>query len=402
MRLRQLPPDAAISIPRDHALASRPKIYGAVGAVGLVLGFALEIVGGSTGQLYFSYLVAFMYFLSFALGGLFFVIVQFLVRAGWSVVVRRTAENLMGTLPIFAVLFIPVAIGLHHTHHHWVEHHGGDPILEAKSPWLNVTAFYVRAAIYLGLWSYLAFFFRGRSVEQDKTGDHELTRRMQKWSGPSLAIFALSLTFAAVDWMMSTDPHWYSTMFGVYYFAGSSVSTFALLIVLAQRLQKAGFLREIINQEHYHDLGKFLFGFVVFWTYIAFSQYFLIWYANIPEETLWYQHRTHGSWSAVGIFLMVGHFFLPFFYLLPRTIKRLRTPLLIGASWILFVHYIDLYWVLMPIPHPDGFAPSLLDLACFIGVGGVFLAMYSYNSAKDPLIPVKDPRLPESLAFENF
>jgi hypothetical protein len=331
------------------------------------------------------------------------VLVQHLTRAGWSVVVRRTAENVMGTLPIFAVLFIPVAIGLHHTHHHWWHYEPGvDPILDHKRVFLNPTFFFVRVVIYFGVWTWLSMTLRRRSVEQDQTGNVELSKRNWKLSTGGMALFALSITFAAIDWIKSMDPHWFSTMWGVYYFAGAAVGIFSTMVVVNMSLQRDGYLVGIINQEHFHDIGKLLFGFVVFWSYIAFSQYFLIWYANIPEETIWFTHRLHGSWRGVGLLLMFGHFFLPFFFLLPRGIKRRRSTLLIGACWVLFIHYVDLYWVIMPMLHPDGFSPSLVDLTAWLGVGGVFLGAFAYLASKDALLPVKDPRLPESLAFENF
>lgn len=398
----ELPADSVTAIPSNHKYAGRSNLYLIAGVVLLVASYGLDIVlGDGKGGFFFSYLTAFMYFLSLALGGLFFVIVQFLAKAGWSVVVRRTAENLMATLPWMAILFIPVVIGAHTTHHHWMGHDGTDPVLVHKSPWLNEPRWYIFAALYFLLWTGLALFYRKKSVEQDRTGDQQLTRQMQKMAGPALAIFALSLTFAAIDWVMSMDPHWYSTMFGVYYFAGAVLGCFAVMIILLQNMQRAGLLNRVVNQEHYHDLGKLLFGFVVFWTYIAFCQYFLIWYANIPEETLWYQHRLDGNWKTIAIFIMIGHFFLPFFYLLPRGQKRDKSRLYVGAAWLLMIHYIDLYWVIMPL-HSHDFHPSLVDLTTFLGVAGVFMSFYSRYAAKDALIPLKDPRLPESLAFENF
>jgi len=300
------------------------------------------------------------------------------------------------------VLFIPVALGLHHTHHHWWHYeHGSDPILDHKAPYLNPTFFFIRAVVYLAVWTGLSYALRKWSTEQDRTGDHDLTRRLQWWSAPALILFALTLTFAAVDWMMSMEPHWYSTMWGVYYFSGSVVAIFASMAVFVLWLQRDGMIRRIINTEHYHDIGKLLFGFVVFWTYIAFSQYMLIWYANIPEETLWYEHRSHGGWSTVGILIMVGHFFIPFFFLLPRAIKRNPTTLFAGALWMLLIHYVDIYYIVMPVldDHPH---PGLVDVFNLIGVFSVFFAAFAFFSTRDELVPVKDPRLPESLSFENF
>lgn len=358
----------------------------------------------SLARFHFSFLTAFMWGLSIALGGLFFVIVQFLAKAGWSVVVRRIAENVMGTLPLFAGLFVLVAMGFSQTHFHWwtYEVGSGDPILDHKAPYLDQTFFFMRAVFYVAVWVGFAYAFRKWSTEQDQSGDHELTRRMQWWSAPALLLFALTITFAAVDWMKSMEPHWFSTMWGVYYFAGSTVSIFAMLAVLVLWLQRDGLVKKIINTEHYHDIGKLLFGFVVFWTYIAFSQYMLIWYANLPEETLWYEHRTHHGWETVGIMLMIGHFFIPFFFLLPRGIKRNPATLLIGAVWMLTIHYVDLYFIIMPVLDTQGPQPSLIDALTLVGVFALFLAAFAYVASKNELVPVKDPRLPESLRFENF
>lgn len=395
--------DVEVEVKPGSRLASVPRLASVAGI--LCLSAALGIAWASDlSQFFFSYLVAYAYFLSIALGGLFFVLVHFAARAGWSVTVRRVAENLMGTLPLFALLFIPVLIGLHDTHHHWWHAEpGSDWMLDHKRPFLNRPFFVVRAVIYLGVWSLLAWRLRGWSVAQDRTGDPELTRKLQWWAPPGIALFAVTLTLAAIDWLKSLDPHWFSTMWGVYYFAGCVLAVHAALVVAVNVFQKAGLLRGVVTQEHFHDLGKMLFAFVVFWTYIAFSQYFLIWYANIPEETLWYQHRTHGSWLPVARLLMVGHFFVPFFFLLPRGIKRHRATLLIGASWMLVMHYVDLYWVVMPVHHPEGvhLAGLPVDILAFMGVGLLFVAMFVYLAKRQPVLAVRDPRLRESLAFEN-
>lgn len=351
-------------------------------------------------QAYFSWLVAYAFFLSLALGGLFFTIVQFAARAGWSVVVRRFAETMMATLPVFALLFIPIAMGMHDLYH-WTHTDPNDKILVAKSAYLNEQFFFIRAGVYFVVWTVLSQYFYRKSVGQDRSGDHEVTRKLQIASGPSILFFALTLTFASFDWMMSLDPHWYSTMFGVYYFAGTAVTTFAFLAVIAVLTRSSGMLDGVLNTEHFHDLGKLTFAFTVFWTYIAFSQYFLIWYANIPEETIWFSHRWDNDWRGVTTLLVLGHFVVPFFFMLPRTIKRNRVTLLIGASLMLVMHYVDLYWLIMPNLHHEGPQLSLIDLTAFLGVGGVFLAVFGALLRRHALVPIKDPRLPESVSFQN-
>ncbi len=390
-----------VTIPAGHALAKLPVIGIVLAVIGG--GATAALAGADLKQFYHSYLVAFLFFLSLGLGGLFFVLVQFATRSGWSVVVRRLAENLMATLPLSVFLFIPVALGAHDLFH-WTHEDAvaTDKLLQWKEPYLNIGFFYARAAAYLLIWTGLSLYFRARSTAQDRSGDHGITRHLQKVAPPGIALFALSLTFAAVDWIMTLDPHWYSTMFGVYYFAGSVVGMYALMSLMAVGLSKAGLLDGRVNVEHFHDLGKMLFAFTAFWTYIAFSQYFLIWYANIPEETLWFLHRWSGSWKYLTLTLGAGHFVIPFFFLLPRTIKRNTKTLSLAAVWMLTMHLLDIYWLVMPNLHKHGAHPSLLDLTCFLAVGGVFIAALGMLMRRAPLIPVKDPRLPESLSFENI
>ncbi len=376
----------------------------ALGLVLAALGLGATFLLGkdSPRQLYHSYLVAYLYFLSLALGGLFFVLVQHATRSGWSVVVRRLAEHVAGTLPLFVPLFIPIAVGLHELYH-WshAEAVARDHLLHHKQPYLNVTFFFVRAGAYLLIWSLLSTWFRRRSLAQDASGDHEITRRLGRVSAPSLILFALSLTFASFDWVMSLDPHWYSTIYGVVFFAGSVVGLFALLALLSLGLGRAGLTAGAITAEHLHDIGKLLFAFVSFWAYVACSQFMLYWYANIPEETTFYLVRLSPGWWSVSVLIAVGHFIAPFFFLLPRTVKRSRGGLALAAIWMLAMHYLDLYWLVMPNLDPAAFRYSLLDGAALLGVGGAFLAALGRLMQGAPLIPVRDPRLPESLSFEN-
>jgi hypothetical protein len=200
---------------------------------------------------------------------------------------------------------------------------------------------------------------------------------------------------------MSLTPHWYSTMFGVYFFAGSFVGFIALLSVVAVGVREARLLDTVISPEHLHDVGKLLFAFTCFWAYIAFCQFFLMWYANLPEETVWYKARLEGSWKTVSVFLMAGHFVAPFFYLMGRTVKRKGATLAAGGAWLLAMHFLDLYWQVMPSLHPDGLHVSALDVAAFLAVGGCFVAAAGWLMRRQALVPLRDPRLAESLAFEN-
>jgi hypothetical protein len=285
--------------------------------------------------------------------------------------------------------------------------HGGghDALLAHKAPWLNAGGFTARAALYLVLWGALGWWLRRESIRQDRgpsAGDPGITRRLQIVSAPGLVLYGVTVTLASIDFVMSLDPHWYSTIFGVYIFSGATVGILALLIVLAVVLERRrGPLAGMVTPEHYHDLGKLLFGFVVFWAYIAFSQFMLIWYGNIPEETVWFAHRLEHGWKPVTLVLALGHFVLPFFYLLGRDVKRRRIALTAGAVWLLAFHYVDLYWLVMPST-AAAFQPHWLDPVCMVAVGGLFAGVLGRLMSRPALVPVADPRLPESLSFENM
>ncbi|MFT7622500.1 MAG: hypothetical protein ACI9WU_001673 [Myxococcota bacterium] len=391
------------TIPANHSWQKLPKMGMGVGAVGLGLSVVLAFVSGKD-QFYYSYLVAYLFFLSISLGGLFFVLVHHATKSGWAVAMRRIAENIMGTLPLMAVLFLPVLAGLHQhvLFHHWTEMGADDAILQGKSAYLNVPFFYVRAVIFFAAWALLSRFFRGTSIKQDTTGDHSLSERMLRKSYPGLAVFVFSISFASWDWIMTHDPHWYSTMYGVYYFAGTGLSIYAVLAMMVIIMPRKGLLADTFTIEHQHALGKLTWGFTVFWAYIAFSQFMLIWYANIPEETLWFKHRVTGSWETVTILLAIGHFVLPFFFLIARTMKRIPNALLACCIWLMAMHYVDLHWQIMPVLHNHDAHPALLDLTTFIGVGGIWVGYFMKLMTSGNMIPIKDPRLSESLSFENM
>jgi hypothetical protein len=295
-----------------------------------------------------------------------------------------------------------VLLGLHDlyewSHAEAVEN---DALLQWKAPFLNVPFFLIRAVIYFAVWSFIAIRYYRGSRGQDDTGDPNVSARLRRLAGPAIIALALTQTFASIDWIMSLTPHWYSTMFGVYFFAGSFVGFIALLSIVAVAMRGAGLLDTVISVEHLHDIGKFLFAFTAFWAYISFSQFFLVWYANMPEETIFYKARMEGSWMQVSLLLMVGHFLIPFFYLMGRSVKRKGATLAVGGTWLLAMHFVDIYWQVMPTLHPEGLRPSILDVAAFIAVGGCFLAAASWLMRRQALVPVRDPRLAESVAFEN-
>jgi hypothetical protein len=285
-----------------------------------------------------------------------------------------------------------------------------DHLLQGKAAWLNQDFFIIRCAIYFGLWSLLSFFFLKTSLKQDETSDPKLTILMKKVSAPAMLIFGVTVTFFAFDMMMSLDPKWISTIYGVCFFAGSVMGFMALLTVFAQRVQRDGYLKKAITVEHYHDIGKLLFAFVFFWGYVTFSQYMLIWYANMPEETIFYMNRSTGGWFEVSMLLLFGHFIIPFVGLLSRYAKRVPSVLYIWAVFLLVMHYFDVFYqikpnykpVLMPGDDPISMVTlGWIDLACMAGIGGLYAANLWRMASKVSLIPSGDPRLQESLAFHN-
>ena len=398
---------------RDELIAERLRldksssrvwlIAGVIGLIGLGAAAVLATTTEHGRQDFFhSYLANFMYFLSLALGGLVFVLISHLTRAGCSVALRRIAEVVGWTVLPLSVLSLVILFGMHDLYE-WTHADvvARDELLQHKQAWLNPIFFIVRIMFYFAVWIAMALFFLRKSEAQDTSGDSKLTLQMEKTAAPSAIVYSLTVTFAAFDLIMSLYPHWYSTIFGVYYFAGCILGFFALAPVVVALLKRRGYLTRLITTEHAHDLGKLMFGFVVFWAYIAFSQYMLIWYGNLPEETVWYQARENGIWAYISLALLFGHFLLPFLWLMSRYPKRRAATLVSGAVWLLLMHWIDIFYLVMAEARPAGIPFRVMDLACFVGIGGLFLAAVFWRLSRSKLIPVKDPRLGESLSFEN-
>ena len=417
-----------------------PSKLALLGAGAVLLGASL-ILGLSGDEAHkarfaFSYLTAYMAVLGICLGGLFFVMLHHVTRAGWSVGLRRLVENLAGALPVMLLLYIPIYLGFDHLYP-WVHAEldpakaGFDKVVAGKSGWLNKPFFLARVVGYFAIWIGLATWFRRTSLRQDETGDPALSLRMSRVAAPGILLFALSITFAAFDGIMSLEPHWFSTIFGVCYFAGGYMAFFAFTILLTQWLGSKGYLRDVITVEHYHDLGKLMFAFVVFWTYVNFSQYMLIGYANLPEETAWFKHRREDGWAAVGTLIVFGHFFVPFAFLMSRHIKRNGVTLAIGAAFLLVIHWLDMQYLILPTAHHEGaehgaaiaraaadegdplfghFAQdlgrwlqglTLLDVLCYVGMLSLVAGATVAGVCRHNLLPTRDPRLAESLRFEN-
>ena len=391
----------------------------ALGAIGIVAG--LVSIKDHGQQLGYSYLLAYMFFLSICLGGLFLVILHHLFDAMWSVPVRRICEHLAFLLPIMALLFIPIAY-LAPQIYPWMSidaHH--DHALKAKSALINQKAFYVVAAILFAIWSLLSYKLRAWSLEQDKTGAAKCTRAMRFHSAWGIFAFALSLTMAAIFWMKSLQHQFFSTMYGVYYFAGSVWLTLFTVYIITLVLKNTGPLKDVVGRRQFYDLGAISFAFTVFYAYIHFSQYFLIWNAAVPEETFWYVLREHGTWWQIGMLLIFGHFLLPFLALLRIDFKMKLAVMGPLCLWAWIMHFCDMSFNITPVLQifrkaqaavaaghgdlshnmttmtPDGFAVHPLDLACMAFIGGVLALVFIKYFKAHPAYPQKDPRMAETM-----
>jgi hypothetical protein len=344
------------------------------------------------------YLVAYFYFFTIALGGLFFTSVQHLTKAGWSVNVRRFCESFTAFLPVAAVGAIGLVVGGSHLYE-WMDKTkvAADELLQHKSGYLNPTFWVIRMVLFFTLWLIFSKKLVGFSVAQDKTGDDNLTHKTVGWSIAFLLSFALSYSLFGVDLIMSLQPHWYSTIFGVYLFAGLFQSTIAMMILLIQYCMKKGLLIGYVNENHMHDLGKFMFAFTVFWAYIAYSQYMLIWYANLPEETAFYIPRVTGSWTIVSACLLLFKFVVPFLALLSRRAKRDPNMLKAVAILILIMQYVDLHWLIFPNLNAQEVLLGIPEVLIWGGFAGAFLFVVTRFLSQHPIVPLKDPRIQESL-----
>jgi hypothetical protein len=420
-------PASAIS---GERLAPRSRALTIAGVVLLVVGFAM--VRANPGFAAKAWLQAWLFAVSLSLGALFFVIIQHLTRAGWSVVVRRVAECIAANLTWLWLGFLPIAWLWFDGHldtlfpwanlDHLRETAPDEAALVAKkAAFLNPGFFMIRAAAYMLVWALLARFFLSNSVAQDSDRSVARSEKMGKWAGPAAILFGLTTTFAAFDWIMSLNPAWFSTMFGVYFFAACCAGGFSAIALMCLRAQGHGLLKDLVTPEHYQDLGKLLFGFgIVFWAYIAFSQYMLIWYGNVPEETTWFLARQIGQWRIVSAALLFGHFVIPFLFLISRWTKRWRGTLTFGVVWMLVFHWVDLAYLIQPvIPHDIGkydtydallaayaneAAPVLNPGLLALSVGMLFLLVGRTLArlVRTGLLCKGDPRLAESLRFENF
>ncbi len=393
----------------DPASAAHTFDYKHVGGrfLGLVAAalasFAIIFVWGffEPKQFAFSYLFAYTFFLTICMGGLFWTLVHHAVDAEWSVVVRRQMENIGSLLAVMGILFIPLVFVAPKLWYWMTKGPGEDYLLDEKWPYLTPWFFWLRAIFYFAFFTIAAIWLRSNSILQDKEGAARYTILNRRITFASLPFFAVCLTFAAIDWLMGLDYHWFSTMWGVYIFAGTALSSLCVLILIVTALRSAGYFKGIITLEHYHIMGKLMLAFTIFWAYIGFSQYMLIWYANIPEETVYFLRRNTESWHILSTALVVGHFFVPFLLLLPNIGKKKPAFLCGMAVWILFMHLLDIYVIVLPAYHKAGFVPSCFDVLSLAAIGCTLAAVFLKRLGDAPLWPLKDPRLRQSIALKN-
>ncbi len=345
-----------------------------------------------------AYLTALFYFTSLAVIGLFYVAIQFLTKAGWSVLVRRLFESLTAFLPAAAGFTIVMAIFGGKSLYSWLnpEYVLQDALLMHKQSYLNPTFFGIRILIFFGAWILFQKLIVGSSLLQDKNGDRNIVNTIVPKSVAYIAFFALSYSFFSVDLIMSLEPHWFSTIFGVYLFGGTSQAFFALIILMTIYLIRRGHYNGLVNENHIHDLSKFMLGFTVFWAYIAFSQFMLIWYANLPEETIFFRHRMEGSWALASVILMITKFVIPFLALLPRWAKRDYNFLTVICVLILITQYIDIHWLVYPNFDDHKYLLSFWEVGIFAGFAGVFGLIVTRFLSQNSLVPMNDPFLQES------
>jgi hypothetical protein len=370
-------------------------------------GGALCALGGllDARQFAFSWLLSFMFFLSLCLGALFLVIAHHLFDAGWSVPIRRPCEHIAGLLfPWMALLFVPIAVFAPKLYSWMTANPRLDHALAAKEPLFTKPMFYMVSAFCFLVWWLLSNRLRYWSLEQDQTGAAKPTHRMRFFSAIGVLLFALTLTLAASLWMMALQYQWYSTMYGVYYYAGSVWMALATVYVLTMVLERQGVMAEVLHAQQYYFLGSLLFAFTVFYAYIHFSQYFIIWNGNMPDETFWYVLREKGTWWHVGMVIIFGHFFLPFLALLRIDVKHAFSIMVPLCVWCWLMHWVDLAFNIMPALHPDGFALGWLwlDAGCFAFMAGLLSKVFLENYARHAPYPVKDPRLIEAMGLTHL
>jgi hypothetical protein len=340
-----------------------------------------------------SYLVAYLFWLGLALGCLAIVMMYHLTGGRWGAVIRRILESGMHTLPCMALLFLPLLVGIRQLYPWTMPGAVNDSTLQHQRAYLNIPFFVVRALFYFAVWNVLAYFLERWSEEQDRTGSPELMRRFQLLSGPGLLAYGITMTFASIDWAMSLDAHWYSTIYGMIFLVAQALSAFAFVIPVLALFVRRKLLVGIVSANHFHDLGNLMLTFVMLWAYFSFSQFLIIWAGDLSDEIPWYLRRTQQGWQWIAIGLAAVHFFLPFLMLLSRRIKRSMTILSWIAIGVLTMTFVDLYWLIAPALSGIGVRFHWSMIVAAAGIGGIWLAIFADGLHRHAPIPLQDPNL---------
>ena len=382
----------ALSLQPDHILYRAQRAVLGAGVLGLAAAGAGGLVDPD--QFFRSYLIAYLFFIGIALGSLGLVSLNHVTGGRWGVVMRRVCEAAMLTLPLLLVLFVPLLLGLTHLYE-WArpEVMAHDELLQHKRAYLNVPFFVVRVGLYFAVWLIVARYLVRWSREQDDHGGPDVVRRLQFLGRGALLLYSLTMTFAAVDWAMSLEPHWFSTIYGILMIGGQVLSAFVFVIPVLTLVVDREPFTSLITAEQFHDLGKFMLAFVMLYAYFAFSQFLIIWSGNLPEETPWYLARLHGGWQYLAIGVVLFQFALPFMILLSRNLKRNARRLAVIALLVLGARLIDLFWLLKPAFSPAQFSIHWMDVAAVLGVGGLWLSFFLWRLRGQPLLPLNDPDL---------
>jgi hypothetical protein len=351
-------------------------------------------------QFFRSYLIAFMFVLGLSLGSLGLLMLQHLTGGHWGIITRRPLESATRVLPVVAVLFLPIAIfGMNFLYKEWLNAPptGEGSLSELQKTYLTRNGFLFRAVIYFAIWLLLVFIFNRWSKEQDANReDRSLRRRLKMLAGPGIILYVFVMTFAAIDWVMSLSPHWASTIYGFLFVIGQLISSMSLMIAVLVLLSRTAPMEGLIQSRHLHDLGKLLLAFVMLWAYFGFSQLLIIWSGNLPEEISFYRTRLYGGWGVVAVIVLIFHFFVPFFSLLSRDLKRSAQLLPKIAIWLIFMRLVDLFWLTRP-EFTSNAMPGLMDVAAVLALAGIWFAVFARNLKTQPLLPLGDPQLEEAI-----
>lgn len=349
-------------------------------------------------QFFQSYLMAYMFVLGLTLGSLAFGMVHQLTGGAWGVVIRRQMGAASRVLPVLTVLFLPIVFGMSHLYE-WTHADivNADPVLRGKALYLNTPFFLIRAAIYFAAWNAVTYLLNKWGLEQDQTGDPRIARRMQMLSGGGLVVYGLCITFASFDWLMSLEPHWFSTIYGVLIMGGQGLSALAFLITSLVWLSRRPPLRDVVMPSHFHDLANLMLAFVMLWAYFSFSQYLIIWAGNLPEEIAWYLHRLQTGWRVIAVTLVIFHFTVPFLLLLLRRVKRVPERIVKIALLVLAARLVDLFWLIAPEFHTHGISVSWMDIVLPVALISTWVGCFLWQLRGRPLLPVYDPQFEEAL-----